>query len=118
MTQGVSSQWLLDILVGGESLNANPTTMPIFQTIQNIHQHLPSIKFTYNDAGGSTMNLASIADGTPINLSKFGVPEDFYSDMNFVALGMPQMKPSANSVAVTINGTLDKIGYSRSVVDK
>lgn len=118
MTQGVSSQWLLDLAVGGETLNANPTTLPEFQIIQNIHQHLPSIKFTYQDASGSTMNLASIADGTPITIGSLGLPEDFYTGLKFVALGMPKMQALANSVAVTVSGVLNNPGYLRSVVDK
>lgn len=108
---GVAGQWGLSIVVNGTPIGANDSNCQ-FTIIQNIHQNLPSFSISYDDTIGDLIDSPPI-DGTPVSIA-CGLPEDMYAPVNFVCMGEPKI--AGRNVSFT--GVLDKIGWSKKIVDK
>lgn len=118
MAQGVVGSWYLDLKIAGQNIPANPSNLPVFNIINNIHQNLPSIQLVFNDGSGTFAHFFNFKDGTPIEVS-FGVEGiHIYEGMKFIMLGPPQGSPTDSSLGIRINGVLDNIGWLRKVADK
>lgn len=116
MGKGVHGQWFLDISIAGTPLVADPSLFSKLEIINNIHQHLPSIYFSYRDPTGDNSEMFKFKDGDAINVS-LGTPGvHIYEGMSFAQLGSPRGDPS-NKEGVLVQGVLNKPAWLRKIVD-
>lgn len=108
---GVAGQWGLEIKVNGNDIGANPNNCS-FVIINNIHQNLPSFSVSFKDATGSMINNPP-RDGTPVSIA-CGLPERMNPAVQFVCIGEPQI----SHTTVTFQGVLNKISWTKKIVDK
>lgn len=114
---GVEGHWGLEVNVGGRDLRLDPSIINHFYIINNIHQQLPTINFSFKDTSGIHLD-SGMADGAPITVS-IGVPgHHMYSGLNFRMIGMPNVDPAGSINNIKINGIFDRLNYLKKVVDK
>lgn len=118
MVRGVIGNFYLDLKVGGEPIEANPTTLTQFQIINTIHQSLPSITIGFKDASGDLTRLFKYGDGTPIDVDVGVAGGHVYRGLKFAMLGTVRGSPTDSSIGLTLSGVLNNIGYLRKIVDK
>ena len=114
--KGVQGQWGLEVIANGRDLNLDDSLLANFQIISNIHQHLPSVSFTFKDINGEGLDNLMV-DGDQLNIS-IGLPGDMYNGMQFRVMGMPTIRPGGSMSNIMVQGVLDKIGWMKKVVDK
>lgn len=118
MPKGVPGNFYLDLKIGGEQIEANPSTLVKFQIINTIHQSLPSISIAFKDGSGSMARLFQFGDGTPIDVSVGVAGGHIYKGLKFAILGTVKGNPTDSSIGIDINGVLNNIGMMRKVVDE
>lgn len=118
MPKGVPGNFYLDLKIGGEQIEANPSTLTQFQIINTIHQSLPSIAIGFKDGSGSMARLFKYGDGTPIDVSVGVAGGHIYKGLAFAILGTVKGNPTDSSIGISINGVLNNMGFMRKVVDE
>jgi hypothetical protein len=115
--KGVDGHWGLEVTVGGRDLGLDPTLLNHFYIINNIHQQLPTINFSFKDSTGKHLDSA-MTDGAPISVS-IGVPGmHMYDGLNFRIMGMPSVNTMAAMNNIKLNGVFDRVNFLKKVVDK
>ena len=109
--RGVAGQWGLEIIVNGTNIDADPTNCN-FTIIQNIHQNLPSFSISYKDSTGKLIDNPP-GDGASVIIT-CGVPEKMYAPVKFVCMGSPSIAGNT----IKFQGVLDKISWTKKIVDK
>jgi len=115
--RGVDGHWGLEVTVGGRDLALDPSIINHFYIINNIHQQLPTINFSFKDSTGAHLD-SGMGDGAPITVS-IGVPgKHMYDGLTFRMIGMPNVDPAGSINNIKINGIFDRLNFLKKVVDK
>ena len=109
--KGIAGQWGLDIRVNGSDIGATASNTNV-TLIQNIHQNLPSFTISFQDKVGQLIDSPP-RDGTPVSIA-IGTPERMYDAVQYVCMGEPQI----NHNTVSFQGVLNKVAWTKKVVDK
>jgi len=110
--QGVMGQWNIQLNIGGLDITANPTTVPVLNWFQTIHQNLPSINLVVNDITGELLNYAMDGAAIDITLGDGGQNE---TTSRFNIQGSPQIALGNSYYRFKINAVLDAMPYMRKI---
>lgn len=115
--QALNGHWGLEVKVNGVDLELNPSLINHFYIINNIHQQLPTINFSFRDKIGRFLDQ-SMGDGSMIQV-QIGVPDHhMYSGLNFRVMGMPSVTPAGSINHIKLNGVFNRVNYLKKIVDK